>query len=195
MAPEPWAGWGRRLEVGIPSVGGRAGLRAAWQVGWPRHRPSVAPLPGQPGLLWVRRALHRGCAHEAAVTGDGPQPLLREHLIAAQLSPQKPSAHPHTAASGSILLPPPPPERRPGQLRACGGCPHLPLPGGLKASSPSPPRAGRLRLRRGGCSGQQGCARTEQGPSPPPPALRAWLGCCSSGLAVPEASPAPDGSG
>ena len=113
VAPKPWGGWGRRLEVGIPSVGTRAGLRAAWQASWPRPRPSVAPLPGLP---WARGVLHRGCAHEAAVTGDGPQPLLREHLIAAQLSPQKPSAHPRAAASGSIL--PPPPERRPGQLCA-----------------------------------------------------------------------------
>lgn len=136
-----------------------------------RHRPLVAPFCGRPhpeGDAGAGHAEPGRTGPEAvpagpAVTGDRRQPgcLLREHLIVAQLSPQKPSANPRTGAWGTILLPP---EKRPGCcLPGMGGCPRPPLRArpppqvGMKvrepASTPKPHPEHTLQVGRGGRRG------------------------------------------
>lgn len=157
-----------------------------------------SPLEGR--VCRARQDLHRGCAHRAAVTGDRRQ-RCSEHLIAAQLSPQKPSANPRTGALGSIL---PPPEKRPAS------CPPAPLnpfsPTGRgegseqATSTPCLTQSGsRLQVgegqveqRAGPVQGGKEGGRASLGTSASP---RAKPVCCSSGLTTSEASPALEGEG
>lgn len=173
VAPEPWGGWGGSLEVDIPSVVGEqvsgqpaGGLASnSW--------PSVAPLPG---LLWAWGCC-TGCTQEAAVTGDGAAAAFREHLIAFHYRPRSPQHTPalQPQAPFSCRLR----ERSAWPAPCLGAAPASPIRR-AEGPSPSPPRAGQLRLRRAGAAGSRGCTRTEWGPAPRSTALRARLGGCSS---------------
>lgn len=141
------------------------------------------------------------CTARAVVTGDRPQPLLREHLIAAQLSPQKPSANPRIAALGSFFR-----LRKRGLASSLGwgGRPHpappRPLPrkqgrwhrGGAFSPQPHPEQDGSARLAVEG-QVERGAGPLQGGGNVGPPTLRAQLVCCSSGRTAPEGSPALEG--
>lgn len=130
-APPLWGSLAEKESQSGPA--GSVGLAQTPEV--PFHgQPSPSPAEGE--MLGASPAQPGRTCPEAvltgpAVTGDRTEGrcLLGEHLIAAQLSPQKPSANLRTGAWGSTF---PPPEKEARLLPRLGW-------GGLSSPCPSKP--------------------------------------------------------